>query len=70
MTRMDFAKSVTCFELYGGDLNLAWQAEDAIEALTAVDVTDMAKRYFGCQAVGVLMPGDDTGTQDKSPAGG
>jgi zinc protease len=59
LARMDYAKNVSCVELYGGDLNLTWQAEDAIAAITAAEVMALAKQFFQYHAVGVLMPGDD-----------
>jgi len=64
LVRVDFAKTLSCHELYGGDVALAWQAEDAIAAVTAQDLTALAQQYFAHHAVGVLMPGDDQAGAD------
>jgi zinc protease len=64
LARPDFAKDVACHELYGGNVDLAWQAEDVIAATTAADLMAVAKQYFQYHAVGVLMPGDDVEALD------
>ena len=60
--RLDHAnlsKALSCYELYGGDANLAWHAESRIEAVTGPDLVALAKQWFGSHAIGVLMPGDE-----------
>ncbi|MBU0608038.1 MAG: hypothetical protein KKI08_09115, partial [Armatimonadetes bacterium] len=54
-----FAKSLSCYELYGGDISLAWDAENRIEAVTGPDLVALARQWFGEHAIGVLMPGDE-----------
>lgn len=58
LDRSDFAKSLSCYELYGGDLGQAWDAAQRVEAITGPEIVALAKQYFGVHAVGVLMPGD------------
>lgn len=60
--RLDYAglaKAISCYELYGGDVNLAWQAESRIEAITGQDLMALAQEWFTTHAIGVLMPGDE-----------
>jgi predicted Zn-dependent peptidase len=55
----NMTKALSCCELYGGDVALAWRADDLIEAITGDDLVAVAKQYFGLHAIGVLMPGDE-----------
>jgi zinc protease len=55
----NLAKALSCYELYGGDVNLAWQVDSQIQAVTGPDLMALAKQWFGSHAIGVLMPGDE-----------
>lgn len=59
LMRYDFAKALGCYEIYGGEPELAWQAEQVIDATTGADLVALAKRYFEHHAIGLLMPGDE-----------
>lgn len=57
-SKLNFAKSVNCAEVYGQDYQQAWQAEKEINSITAEEVVAVAKQWFGVHAVGLIMPGE------------
>jgi len=59
MSRLNFAKSVNCYDVYGQDYTRAWKAEDAIAAITGEQLVATAKECFQTHAIGLIMPGDE-----------
>lgn len=59
LDRPELAKSLACYEIYGGDLNIFWQAEKIIQSMTPEEISALAQRYFNIHAIGVLLPGDE-----------
>ncbi|MEN6303629.1 MAG: insulinase family protein [Armatimonadia bacterium] len=60
LSRLNLARSVTCYELYGQDYRRSWSMEEELRALTGDSLVAFAKQYFNRHAVGLIMPGDDT----------
>ena len=60
LSRLNLARSVSCYELYGQDYQRAWNIQDELGALTGESLVAFAKQYFSHHAVGLIMPGDDT----------
>lgn len=59
LSRLNFAKSLNCYELYGQDYQQAWGAMDQIAATTGEDLLTTAKECFGVHSIGLVMPGDE-----------
>ena len=59
LSRLNFAKSVNCYEVYGQDYARAWKTDEAIADITAEELVGTAKECFQTHAVGVVMPGDE-----------
>jgi predicted Zn-dependent peptidase len=56
-SRLNLAKSVNCYELYGQDYTRVFNAAKDIEAIQGQDLVKLAKTCFGTHAVGLIMPG-------------
>ena len=61
LSRLNFAKSVNCYEIYGQDYSRVWKTGEDISAITGEELVTLAKECFQTHAVGVIMPGDDEG---------
>lgn len=59
LSRLNMAKSVNCYELYGQDYKAAWEADKTINAITPEELVTMAKPWLTTHAVGLIMPGED-----------
>jgi predicted Zn-dependent peptidase len=57
-SRLNLAKSVNCYEIYGQNYLKVFTAEKDIEAIQGQDLVKLAKSCFGTHAVGLIMPGD------------
>ncbi|MGE5532419.1 MAG: M16 family metallopeptidase [Bacteroidota bacterium] len=60
-SRLNLAKSVNCYEIYGQDYTRVFAAQKDIEAIQGQDLVKLAKSCFGTHAVGLIMPGDADG---------
>lgn len=58
-SKLNFAKSVNCDEVYGQDYRQAWEADKDINAITGDELMALAKQWFSVHAVGLVMPGDE-----------
>lgn len=59
LSRLNLAKELNCYEVYGQDYARAWSAPDLIRQITAEDLQKLARDSFQTHAVGLLMPGDE-----------
>ena len=60
LSRLNFAKTVNCYEVYGQDYKRVWEADKDINAINGEDLQALARQWFGAHSVGLIMPGDGT----------
>jgi predicted Zn-dependent peptidase len=59
LSRLNLAKAVNCYEVYGQDYRRLWNTEKAIEAIKAEDLARLTREHFQTHAIGLLLPGDE-----------